>query len=50
MSSVIENPALLKADIEVNKAKKNLELLKTYCGTSCAEYKDLDKAIKSYKK
>ncbi len=35
---------------QVDKAKKNLELLKTYCGTSCAEYKDLDKAIKSYKK
>ncbi|MFM8211930.1 MAG: tetratricopeptide repeat protein [Actinomycetes bacterium] len=35
---------------QVDKAKKNLELLKNYCGTSCAEYKDLDKAIKSYKK
>ena len=35
---------------QVDKAKKNLELLKTYCGTSCSEYKDLDKAIKSYKK
>lgn len=35
---------------QVDKAKKNLELLKTYCGTSCVEYKDLDKAIKSYKK
>lgn len=35
---------------QVDKAKKNLELLKNYCGTSCAEYKDLDKDIKSYKK
>jgi len=35
---------------QVDKAKKNLELLKNYCGTSCAEYKDLDKDIKKYKK
>ncbi|MFM9130034.1 MAG: tetratricopeptide repeat protein [Actinomycetes bacterium] len=35
---------------QFDKAKKNLELLKNYCGTSCAEYKDLDKDIKSYKK
>ena len=35
---------------QVDKAKKNLELLKTYCGTSCAEYKDLEKDIKNYKK
>ena len=35
---------------QVEKAKKNLELLKTYCRTSCAEYKDLEKVIKNYKK
>lgn len=35
---------------QLDKAKKNLELLKTYCGMSCAEYQDLDKEIKKFKK
>ncbi len=33
---------------QLKNAKKNLELLKNYCGTSCEEYIDLDKAIKNY--